>query len=120
MPQEELNEFAEILSENMNEEVEEEVEVEEEEPEEELEEDTEEVAEESEPEDDAEDLKVEEELFPEDLSQLAEAFEVDPDKIKGIKVATKKDGTPVSLDQVLANWDVSEAVGRKSQELSQM
>lgn len=131
MSTETLNEYAEILAgsttptqeEEAVEEVvtepaqEEEVE-QEEEGEQESEDEIEEAAtDEEEPESESEDLTNE---LPKDLSQLAEAFETDEDSIRNINVATKKDGSNVTLEQVLSNWDISEAVNRKSQEVSQV
>ena len=96
------------------------VEVEEDEIEdEESEEEDEEVAE-PEPEEPSDDLDEEEEVFPENLTELADAFETDLEKIKSIKVAKKRDGSDVTLEQVIQNWQVSEAVNRKSQELSHL
>ena len=133
---EQMNQFAEILHEALAEEQNIDLQAEEEKPtedvveEEETEEEVEESEEESEEaapeegesEEESEDLEEppQEDIFPENLDDLAEAFEVDLDKIKDVKVALKKDGTPVTLNQVLQNWDVSEAVNRKSQELSTM
>ena len=111
-----LNPFAQILTESEDNSPEME---EEETPEEESEEELEEVAEE-EPQEIPDDLTNDGDIFPEDIAQLAEAFEVDEDKIRDIKVAHKKDGSDVTLGQVISNWDISEAVNRKSQEVSEL
>lgn len=130
----ELNEWASIMleseeelrgeEENLPEEedvTEEELEEEEDPITEESEEEDAEVAEDTEEPDTAsDDLNVDDEVFPENLNDLATAFEVEEDRIKEIVVASKKDGTPVTLDQVLHNWNVSESVNRKSQEISEL
>jgi len=58
--------------------------------------------------------------FPETLDDLVSAYEGDEDKLKGITVASKKNGEKVSLGQVLANWEISESATRKSQEASEI
>lgn len=69
---------------------------------------------------DQEDESEEQDYFPETLEDLFEAFDGADDKVKSITVAKKKNGDPVSLEQVLANWEISEAATRKSQEATEL
>lgn len=70
----------------------------------------------TEPETDEED----ESYYPETLDDLIAAYDGDGDKLKGVVVASKKNGDKVTLDQVLSNWEIGESAVRKSQEASEL
>jgi len=79
-------------------------------------------------EDEAEDTQDEEETeeseeedwFPNDLSELAEAMQVDLDALKAIKVKTKVDGveSDVPLGEVIKNYQINKSLTERSEQLA--
>lgn len=96
-----------------------------EEPKEELEAETPKEDEETEQEEAVAEEKKEEttdeKWFPESLSELAEALEVDQDALKAIKIHTKVDGVEadVPLGEVIKNYQLNKSLTERSEALAQ-